>query len=72
MKLSQYIDALQGLLLEAGDVDVETHSGCGFNRMEARAPAISYRKVLSVRETKPRFWSGSMPEESKGDKVVKV
>ena len=71
MKLSQYINALQGLLLEAGDVDVETSNQSG-DRVEARSPTIAYRKVLSSRESKPRFWSSYMPEESKGEKVVKV
>lgn len=76
MKLSTYIDLLQKLLAEHGDLDVMGYnhgSGVlGANR-EASVPEIKHLAILKGREKTPRFYNKyrDTPDQQ-GQAVVKV
>jgi hypothetical protein len=71
MRLSQYIRQLQTLLETQGDLEVDSVSSAG-ERREAWAPWIAYRKILTGRESKPRFWYKGLDESLCGEKVVRI
>ena len=73
MKASEYINAMQALIDEHGDLEVETFRVDG-DRVEASAPKIAFRKILSKRERKPEFWNDYLRDsgEKKGEKVIRV
>lgn len=70
MKLLNFIYELQDLYKEHGNLDVK-RDGLG-GAKDAFKPSIQYMKILSKRESVPRFWKRSYKEEAKGDKVVEI
>ena len=71
MKISEYIEALEQIKHEHGDLEVESYSDC-LGRTPARTPEIAFRKILKSRERKPDFWRTYHGEDHKGEKVVRV
>lgn len=71
MKISDYIQALESLKNEHGDLEVEKLD-VRFDRVAAKVPTMAYRMVLTKRESKPAFWSNSYSVERQGEKVIKV
>ncbi len=78
MTLDEYIEALQSIRLEFGNLDVEKFT-VSTGRVAAPRPEIAYRKVYPVEGTKkgfiptPHFWSARYDDEkSKGERVVRV
>lgn len=71
MKISEYIDALEAIRREHGDLEVDSNNYYG--RDSARAPTTGYRKILKKRQTREEFWSpyGCDPDQ-KGEKVVRI
>jgi len=69
MRVSRYIQILEDLMKEHGNLEVETYS---YGRKEARIPRIAYRKILKGRESKPDFHNSFDEENRKGEKVIKV
>ena len=71
MKVTNYIQILQELQKEHGDLEVEEYSGCG-DRQIARTPEIRFCLILTGRQSKPRFWYSGEAENVKGRKVIYV
>ena len=71
MKVSAYIDILQILMKNHGDLEVETYN-MNFSRMSAIPPSIRYRKILNKRERKPSFWCDNDESTNKGEKVIYI
>jgi len=71
MKVSNYIQILQELQSEHGNLEVETYSVCG-DKQEARTPEIRFCLILTRRQSKPRFWYSGDAENVKGEKVIYV
>lgn len=71
MKISEYIEALQSIMNEHGDLEVEAIT-VNFDREEARSPVVGFRKVLKGRESKPSFFHQFDSEDRRGEKVVRV
>lgn len=71
MKISEYIQHLEHVRSQIGDVEVQT-AGVDGGRCEARAPEVGYVQVLKGREYKPRFWGSYQVAERKGDAVCRV
>lgn len=72
MKLSAYILELQQLLMDHGDLEVETLN-VNFHRFAAPRPRIAYRKILTGLESRPKFFAeGSVLENLRGERVVRV
>lgn len=70
MKISQLIEALQQLLIDHGDLDVET-ADYSDARVHVMPPKIDWAYIQSRRETKPRFGS-SFSLDRRGRKVVRI
>lgn len=75
MKISEYIEELEAIKEEHGDLDMETYAiDCA--RISVRAPTVDYRAVLFGRESKPRFFSDFRfekdNEDRRGEKVCKL
>jgi len=71
MRISDYIEQLQALGDEHGDLEVELIN-LDLTRVTARAPVVSFRKILKGRESKPRFWSSYDGEDARGEPVIRV
>lgn len=77
MKASEYIAAMQKLIDEHGDLDVE-HESPFMGRISANPPVLGWRLILKGRESKPRLWSPYCEmsrddaEVRKGEKVIAV
>ena len=74
MKASEYINCLQALIDEHGDLEVNVIGGSG-NRIDAPEPTIAFKKVLSKRERKPAFWYDwkyTNLTEIQGEKVIRL
>lgn len=67
MKLSDYIELLEAILEEHGDLEVQTDSFS--SRREALEPKIAYTLILRGRELVPRFWQKYADEEDR--KVIR-
>lgn len=70
MKISEYIAELERIKGEVGDVEVETDGYDGVR--PASAPRISFKKILTGRESKQRFWNTWESEERKGELVCRI
>jgi hypothetical protein len=72
MKISEYIQLLQAMQAEHGDLQVDCYGNRG--RTEAGPPEIAYRKVLSKRESRPDFWNDwyTGDQGKKGEKVCRL
>lgn len=70
MKISEYIQHLERILSEHGDLEVETSDF--FGRVSAPIPSAQHRMILMGRETKPRFACSLDPEYRKGERVCRV
>lgn len=70
MKASEYIYALQRLVEEHGDLEVESDRVWG--RAAAPRPERSWRRVLKGRESKPSFAYESETDDRKGEPVIRV
>ena len=75
MKISEYIEALNTIKSEHGDLDVET-SSLSMDRMEARPPVMDHRVILFGREYESRFFSFFLYEKDaeirRGEKVCRI
>ena len=74
MKASEYINCLQALIDEHGDLEVNALNICG-DRIDAPEPKIAFKKVLSKRERKPVFWydwRNTNLTEIQGEKVIRL
>lgn len=72
MKVSKYIQILEHLMKEHGDLEVET-TRVDFSRKEATKPMIAYRRILKGRESKSCFYSAILDnEDRKGEKVIRI
>ena len=70
MKLDDYMNYLEKIRRDHGNLDVETDSIDG--RKVASAPVVRNRLVLYDTLKKQRFWGGDYPPENRGEKVVQV
>jgi hypothetical protein len=70
MKISEYIQHLESVRDQIGDVEVKRYNYSGLS--EARQPQVGYMALLRPRESRPRFWSSYEGEDSKGDPVCRV
>ena len=71
MKISEYVQALEAIEAEHGDLEVETEAPWG--RGGARHPEVAFRRILTGRKSRPSFWYPLDPSLSeKGEKVVRV
>ena len=70
MRVSRYIQILEDLMKEHGDLEVEQYFF--YRRREAITPQIAYQKILKKRESKPGFWQDWHGESCKGKKVIQV
>ena len=71
MKLSDYIELLQGIQKEHGDAPVYRYGSSGLR--EAPEPEPKHLRILSKRESRRDYWEGwksNSTEENKGEKVV--
>lgn len=72
MKVSEYINKLQALLNEHGDIEVQKLNVC-FDRVEATSPTIAYVKILKGRQSKPAFYDNYANDEFlKGNAVIRI
>lgn len=71
MKISEYIQRLEAVQAEIGDVEVMKQDFAGA-RITARCPTIGYTKILKGRERKDRFWTGFDDIKCKGKPVCRV
>lgn len=74
MKISEYVQLLNAIKDEHGDLEVETNN-FNIDRVPQRPPVVDYKAILKGRERNPRFVSryyGSEREERKGEKVCRV
>lgn len=71
MKVSEYIQQLEALRAEHGDLDVEAYFQNG-DRVPARPPSVKHVKILKGRERKPVFWYSWEGEDCKGPAVICV
>lgn len=73
MKISEFIERLEAIKAEHGDLEVDTYDGYGV-REQHSGPEIAFRKVLSMTEFDADFWGGEEWEDAgcKGEKVCKV
>ena len=73
MKISEFIEQLQKLQAEQGDLEVQTTVVNG-ERIDHRGPQIAYAKVLKGRERKPEFIrKGPFTDVDRiGEKVCRV
>ncbi len=76
MKISELISALEYMLKEHGDLDVETTSFDG-SRVRVNTPKLAHRAKLRGRESKPRFAEWYSHEKDyqanrKGDPVCRL
>ena len=74
MKISEFVNHLERILEEHGDLEVErTFWNC--ERYSASPPKIDYRAKLKGQERKARFLSsfcGAEIEERRGEKVCRI
>lgn len=71
MRISDFVQKLQAMQAEHGDLEVETDNV--FGRVSHGGPEVAYRKVLAKRERKACFWSGGSWEKGQqGDKVCRI
>lgn len=70
MRASDYIRALEAIVAEHGDVEVDTFGLMG--RSVANAPKIAFRKILTRVQRRDVFWAPWDPPEQKGDKVIQI
>ena len=70
MKISEYIQHLESVLDQIGDVEVQRYWYDG--RSEAPPPQVGYVLLLRPRESRPRFWSSYEGDARKGDAVCRV
>lgn len=70
MKISKYIQHLESVRDQIGDVEVQRDWYDG--RSEAPTPQVGYVLLLRPRESRPRFWSSYEGEDRKGDPVCRV
>lgn len=70
MKISEFIESLQRIQEEHGDLEVHTYGRYG--RMNQPAPTVAFCKLLKGRETRLEFLYPWEPEERRGEKVCKV
>ena len=71
MKLSQYIEVLQTLHGMHGDIEVDSTFFDG-ERIPAYTPVLAYKKILSGRERKPKFWAVYDHIDVQGEQVIRV
>lgn len=71
MNISDLIERLQCLYAEHGDLPVETWN-VSMDRIPQRDPEVAYRKILTGRSTKPRFWHTFDGLDARGEKVVRL
>ena len=72
MKISEYIAHLAAIQLEHGDLECESFNYHG-DRVAARCPVVSFKKVLRGRESKPSFYESYDKDESRrGEKVCRI
>lgn len=71
MKISEYIQHLESVRSQIGDVEVQT-VGVNGGRRTAPMPNVAYVKALKGREHKPRFWGTYEDDACKGDPVCRV
>lgn len=71
MKISEFIGRLEKIKRVHGDLDVET-SDLQSGRVMHKGPGIGYRKILTEREKKSRFFSSVDSEDKRGSKVCRV
>lgn len=71
MKISEYITALESILSQHGDLDVQKVN-LALHRVNAGAPSVGFELVLRGKESRPRFWSSYNGEDRKGRKVCEV
>lgn len=69
MRLSDFIFQLQQIQEEHGNLPVKKLSYHGV--IDGREPRIEYLKILTGRQSTPRFWYND-DEKLKGEKVVSI
>ena len=70
MTITNYIEKLEALRAEHGDIEVETYGVRG-DRVTIADPILAFRKILGSQRT-PAFWSRYDPPEMQGEKVVRT
>lgn len=55
MTITEYIQRLEDIRAEHGELEVETSDFYG-RRCSAFQPDVAFRRILSKRESKPQFW----------------
>ena len=70
MKISEYIQHLEAVRDQIGDVEVQRYGHYG--REEAHQPQVGHTLILRPRESRPRFWSTYDGEDRKGDPVCLI
>lgn len=73
MKISEYIEELQKLQKEHGDLEMQSTDRSG-ERHEAPLPRLDYAAILQGREYKPKFHTDiyDPSKERKGGPVIRV
>ena len=71
MRISEFIERLEAIREEHGDLEVEKYNGQGY-RCPARVPETAYRRILKGRERAPVFAMDFDGPERRGEKVCRV
>jgi hypothetical protein len=71
MNITNYIEKLEALRAEHGDIEVETYGVRG-DRVTVADPILAFRKTLGSHQRTPAFWSRYDPPETRGEKGEKV
>ena len=69
MKISEYMQGLQTILDEHGDLEVQHYS---FGRRTANPPKVGHERILRGRESTPQFAYPYDDESRKGEKVCHI
>ncbi len=70
MLISEFIDELEHIKSECGDIIVHTSQSYGRGLHEG--PRIAYTKILKGREFTPKFYDSYDPKDRIGDLVCRV
>ncbi len=72
MKITEFMACLQAILIEHGDLDVETLSRTIDSRIEHPGPKATHVRILQSNEKRPRFVLNSDPVWRRGKKVCRI
>lgn len=70
MKITEYIEELETLRKEHGEIEVEKFTFS--RRVPAPSPRVAYRRVLGGIEIRSGYWEKHQDEKHKGKKVVQI